>query len=90
MNLRDAEAIIEERERRAQEFIVCFERLEGSILCSDCVPAGDEPKFKSESEAWSFARKLAMATRGRLVNFYVACSDWRPVDGYKSKYIENR
>jgi hypothetical protein len=72
-------------------FIVEWERRESGMLCSDYTPDvrnGEEP-FRTESEAWEWARRWAttMGTR-RIVNVYVAhASDFTPVAEYSTRML---
>lgn len=73
-------------------FMVSFEWRRDGMLYSDHFPdkhAG-EKLIETEEEAWVLARKFAANTKGRCVNIYVVKSNFVPVAGYKSKYIENR
>lgn len=75
-----------------QGFMVSFEWKDGCILGSDHFPdkhAG-EKLIETEEEAWELARKFARKTKGKCVNIYVIKSDFTPVEGYKSQYMENR
>ena len=73
-------------------FRISFEHVADAGICRDVVPeyVDDEPPFKTEDEAWVFARKLAGATVGKFVNFYVIYAvDSMPVPGWYSKVILN-
>lgn len=92
MKRTDVEAIIERYEApESTGYRVSFDVIEGSMLRSDMVPDRSEPAIANEAEAWNLAGRLARATRGRFVNFYVIyASNYSPVPGYKKKEIVNR
>jgi hypothetical protein len=74
-----------------RKYRVAFEEVVGDLLHGHSVPDLDEPPFDSETEAWTYARELAAATRQKFVNFYVIDADtYTPVEGYQRQYIENR
>jgi len=61
------------------------------MLAKDYVPDRHEEPFGTEEQAWEYARLLAMATKGRFVNFYVThAASHSPVAGYRERMITNR
>jgi hypothetical protein len=75
MRLTEAQAIID----TWSGYRVHFEVVDRGILRSNYVPDRDEEPFVSYDAAWAFAEKLARATRGKFVNFFVVrASDSTP------------
>lgn len=68
-------------------FRVSFEIKEGSILRSECFPS--DGLIPHEEIAWHWAKIIADAAPGKLVNIYVVDYNHIPVPGYESRKIEN-
>ena len=90
MRLAEVKKIIYEGGLQPRGYRVCFERVEGRLLCSDHFPERDEPLIAHEEEAWELARQFANATRNIFVNIYVIDDKWHPVSGYEKRQIKNR
>lgn len=89
MRMAEAMKIIEGEEGG---YMVSFEWKEGEMLRSDHFPdkhAG-ESLIPTEMEAWMLAAEFAKKMRGKAVNLYVVEHNFSPVDGYRTRYIENR
>ena len=90
MRMAEAMKIIQGEEEGG--YMVSFEWKEGGMLRSDHFPdkhAG-EPLIPTEQEAWMLATEFARKMRGKVVNLYVLRANFSPVDGYRTRYIENR
>ncbi len=73
-------------------YMVRFKWKEGWLLRGDYFPdkhAG-EKLIDTEREAWALASQFADKMRGKIVNLYVADDNFKPVNGYREKYIKNR
>lgn len=90
MKMEDAQKIIDGESETG--FMVGFEWIKGGMLHSDHFPdkRAGEALIGTESEAWLMAAEFAKKTRGKTANLYVIKSDFRPVENYRNKYIENR
>lgn len=90
MKLNEAISLI--REFEDSGYYVSFERKDGSVLLSDYVPdLGDKHNaFETEEDAWIFAERLAGATVGKFVNFYVVDIHANPTKDYDLRRIRNR
>ena len=77
---------------KAEGFMVCFSWLKGEHVQSDFFPDKDagEDLIETEIEAWVVAKKFADATKGKVVNVYVADSDYTPVKSCDTLMISNR
>jgi hypothetical protein len=90
MKLAEAKKIIYEGGLQPRGYRVCFERVDGRLLCTDYFPERNEYLIDYEEEAWELARQFANATRNRCVNIHVVDDQYRPVPGYEKRRIINR
>ena len=78
---------------RPRGYLVHFEHAGDGFLRSDWFPdvhAGEDP-IQEEEDAWQLAQQFATKTRKRRVNVYVIRrEDFKPVQGYRERMIENR
>lgn len=89
MKIKEAEAIIK-KANTPRGFRVTFERRERErgVLIGDYFPAGDEPPFDTEEEAWEMARKFAEATTvNEFVNIFVMDSRFNCVNGWRERML---
>lgn len=86
MKMQDAMKII----NKSDGFMVHFEKIEGSVLCSDYFPEKNsgEKLIETEYLAWQLAEKFANKTDSIIVNIYVVDSNFIPVEGYNSKILK--
>jgi hypothetical protein len=86
MDLAEAERLIADYEAHlSQAYLIHFSRRAAGGFVGDYVPA-DMP-FSTESEAWTFARKFAQATKETYFNIYVVDHHYKPVVGYREKML---
>ncbi len=73
-------------------YMVKFELKNGVMLEGDNFPdnhAGED-LIPTEEEAWALAARFAKKMVGKAVNIFVVDEHFRPVDGYRERYIKNR
>ena len=88
--MRRAEAEAKIKTGLKKGYIIQFTRIvSADSSVKERIPELGEKLFKTESDAWDFAKKLAEKSVGEYVRFYVVDSHFKPVGDYKSKMIDN-
>lgn len=81
----------EENVKASKVFRVDFHRVEGPCLRGDFFPGRDEHPFKTEEEAWMWAKILDVYGPKNIRDIYVvyAC-DFSPVSEYKKRALRRK
>lgn len=89
MKMKDA---MNEIYNKPKGYMISFEWCGDGFLRGDYFPDkhDGEELIQTEREAWDLAYRFAIATKGRTCNLYVIDHNFKPVDGYKKRYIKNR